>query len=170
VDLVVSVATVCAVLYVVSGGYRGFRAKVIGESASPKLIFLIYSVMVFKRVIEDSAAVVSLPSLFTSYGVEPAVILFTVPFIVGLLTGITIAYVGASFPFLATYISGEGFNPGYFMLAYVGGYMGVMLSPVHLCLVLSRQYYNASLSGVYKLISKPVITCTLAAFTSYILT
>jgi len=35
-------------------------------------------------------------------------------------------------------------------LAYLGGYMGILFSPVHLCLVFSAEYYGAELRKVYR--------------------
>jgi len=37
-----------------------------------------------------------------------------------------------------------------FTLAFVAGFIGVLLSPVHLCLVLTREYFKADIWGIYK--------------------
>jgi len=38
------------------------------------------------------------------------------------------------------------------MLAYGAGFAGVMLSPVHLCLVVTKNYFNAGFSGIYRML------------------
>jgi hypothetical protein len=35
--------------------------------------------------------------------------------------------------------------------------MGMMMSPVHLCLLVSKDYFHADLAGTYKLLIKPMI-------------
>jgi hypothetical protein len=42
-------------------------------------------------------------------------------------------------------------------LAYAFGYMGMMLSPVHLCFLVTKDYYASSLLGSYRLIMAPVL-------------
>ncbi|RLF83982.1 TIGR00529 family membrane protein, partial [Thermococci archaeon] len=68
------------------------------------------------------------------------------PFLIGLMTGISFAYVGMAFPLLLPFFT--GFDK--IALAYLSGYMGMLFSPVHLCLVFSAEYYNADLGKVYK--------------------
>jgi len=43
-------------------------------------------------------------------------------------------------------------------LAYTVGYMGMMLSPLHLCFLVSKDYYHASLLKSYRQLIPPVIT------------
>ena len=71
---------------------------------------------------------------------------------VGFLTGVNQAYVAISFPLLQSllintphwiYLNG-------ILVAYVSGFAGVLISPTHLCLVLSREYFGANMNGVYK--------------------
>jgi hypothetical protein len=42
------------------------------------------------------------------------------------------------------------------MLALASGFAGVLLSPVHLCLLLSNAYFKTSLLPVYKHMKVPV--------------
>ena len=55
-----------------------------------------------------------------------------------------------------------------YMLAYAGGYAGVMLSPVHLCLVLTAEYFKADLGAVYREVVKPVLAVLLVAVFAYL--
>ena len=54
-----------------------------------------------------------------------------------------------------------GFSPlsflAYAALAYSCGYMGMMLSPVHLCLLVSKDYFSAGLASCYYLLIKLVV-------------
>ncbi len=42
-----------------------------------------------------------------------------------------------------------------------------MLSPVHICLVLTRDYFGASLWGVYKRLALPIAAVLTVAFIVY---
>ena len=80
------------------------------------------------------------------------------PMLVGLVCGITIAFVGTTFPILISLINSTGqgeFMLAYMMLAIVSGFVGVLFSPVHLCLMLSNQYFETSLARVYRYLVFP---------------
>ncbi|HYQ47636.1 MAG TPA: DUF401 family protein, partial [Thermodesulfovibrionales bacterium] len=34
--------------------------------------------------------------------------------------------------------------------AFAAGFLGVLLSPVHLCLIFTREYFAADLPGIYR--------------------
>jgi hypothetical protein len=72
---------------------------------------------------------------------------------VGFVGGITIAFVGTAFPILISLIQSLGHANlmlPYMMLAMTSGFMGVLLSPLHLCLLLSNAYFHTSLLKVYR--------------------
>ena len=94
------------------------------------------------------------------------VIIALLPFLVGMIAGITIAFVGSTFPILIPMIESMGQSNqmlSYIMLATVCGYVGVLLSPLHLCLILSNEYFQTKLSFVYKHLWYPCLAMTLIA-------
>lgn len=140
------------------------RVRIIWESISLKTLLLIASVMVFKRILEVSGALNSVTGVYQSEGISAYVLLFAVPFFLGLLTGVNHAYVGISFPILLP-IFGPG-NPDMVlvMFAYVSGFVGILLSPAHLCLGLTLDYFKADLRDVYKILLWPTVVIFIAAF------
>ena len=44
---------------------------------------------------------------------------------------------------------------GLLALANAAGFAGVMFSPVHLCLVLTREYFGAKLAPIYRMLVVP---------------
>ena len=39
---------------------------------------------------------------------------------------------------------------GALAFAFASGFLGVLFSPVHICLILTREYFKADLWGIYK--------------------
>lgn len=116
-------------------------------------VVLIASIMIFKRMLQVTGAIMVIPELFTELGIHPLVILFFIPFLIGFLTGVTSAIIGIGFPVLLPFIvQGGEVNLNYAMFAFVGGYMGHMISPVHLCLVVTKDYFRADLGKIYKML------------------
>jgi hypothetical protein len=140
------------------------RLNIIWKSISLKTVFLVASVMVFKGILEASGALSSLARVFPSEGASAYLLLFAVPFLFGLLTGVNHAYVGIAFPLLLP-IFGSG-NPDMILVlfAYVSGFVGILLSPAHLCLFLTLDYFKADLRDVYKILIWPVALIFAAAF------
>jgi hypothetical protein len=81
------------------------------------------------------------------------------PFIAGIVTGICLGFVGAGFPLVIALIDMGSLTPvAAMVLAYGFGYMGMMLSPVHLCLLVTRDYFSANLAQIYR----QILPCALS--------
>ena len=124
-----------------------------------RILFLLYAVMLFKATIEGAGAAYALFSDMQYVGLPTPVLLAFLPFLTGFATGISMGFVGISLPLLVHFIAlGSQFNGYALILAYISGYVGVLLSPLHLCLILSTEYFKASFARVYKLILPPLLT------------
>lgn len=113
------------------------------------VIVLILGVMLFKEAMEASGAVKNLSQFFMSTGFPVLPILFLLPFITGLLTGLTVGFVGSTFPLIISITGNTSISVISF--AFASGFLGVLLSPVHICLILTREYFKADLWGIYKM-------------------
>jgi integral membrane protein (TIGR00529 family) len=97
---------------------------------------------------------------FFRLGIPLLAVIVAIPFISGLVTGVAIGFVGASFPLVFSLL-GAAPDPatraGACALAYGFGYMGMIVSPVHICLVVSNEYFRSTVYGAYRYIWKPVL-------------
>jgi integral membrane protein (TIGR00529 family) len=132
-----------------------------------EVIVLIFGTMVFKFVMDNSGAVAGLSRFFAVEGIPLLPVLFVLPFVSGLLTGLTIGFVGGTFPLLIS-LAG-GFHLNQISFAFVSGYAGVLLSPVHLCFVLTREYFKADVWGMYKKVVPGCGIVLAAALAGYLL-
>jgi integral membrane protein (TIGR00529 family) len=134
---------------------------------SPDVIILILGVMVFKEAMENSGAVKNLSQFFLSEGIPVSPILFLLPFLTGMLTGITVGFVGSTFPLIMSITGNVSMSAVSF--AFASGFLGVLLSPVHICLVLTREYFKADIWGMYKMMIPGCIVIFCGAVTVYLL-
>lgn len=125
------------------------------ESLSLNVLLMVVGIMVFKGMLEASGAIEALPLFFQRSGLPVGVVLFALPFLVGLLTGLTVGFVGTTFPIITAMFGGHP-DLGAVTFAFASGFAGIMLSPTHLCLLLTVRYFNADLAGVYRLLYLPV--------------
>lgn len=129
--------------------YSGSRILIaIKHGLSKDVVLLILGVMLFKELMDKSGAVSNIGELLLSWGIPLLPLLVILPFISGLLTGVTVGFVGSTFPLLMHLM--PGFPVGAVSLAFASGFIGVLLSPVHVCLVLTREYFSAEMLGIYR--------------------
>jgi integral membrane protein (TIGR00529 family) len=167
-NLSVAMAGIVVVLFTV---YRYSLAEIgiaLKESVSLKVILMVFGIMAFKGMLEASGAIESLPRFFRESGLPPAAVFFALPFLVGLLTGLTVGFVGSTFPIIVAMTGGHP-DPAVVTFAFASGFTGVMLSPTHLCLLLTVQYFKADLAGTYRLMYVPVMLVFLVGFGVYLL-
>lgn len=78
------------------------------------------------------------------------------------VVGLTIAFVGTTFPILISLLrilNETQYMLPYMMLALVSGFVGVLLSPLHLCLLLSNEYFQTPLTPVYRFLGRRARCC-----------
>jgi len=154
----ISVVTGMFVVYRYSWSEIGAAFR---ESFSINVVLMTVGIMVFKGMLDASGAIDALPRFFAESGMPTFVILFMLPFAVGLLTGLTVGFVGATFPIITALLGGHA-DVGSITFAFASGFAGMMLSPTHLCLLLTIQYFKADMAGTYRLLYVPVLVVFLA--------
>ncbi len=96
------------------------------------------------------------------WGLPPLLLVMSLPFISGITTGLAIGFVGAGLPVVLAIIQARGMDilPN-IMLAYASGYMGMMLSPVHVCFIVSSEFFSVELlRGIIRLM--PIVLASIA--------
>jgi len=132
---------------------------------SINLILLILGIFYFKDLLEVTNSAKSFPNFFVSLHINNLVIVMVLPFFIGLLTGITHGFVGVTFPVLSSIFTVNGIvNMDYVALAFLFGFIGVLLSPFHLCLVLTKEYFKADFAKIYRLLMGPAIFLGITGF------
>ena len=151
--LMVSVIWVCIVNHI---SLAQLRSAILAKGNLP-MLFLVASIMIFKGIMVDSQAVTQIRNELMAYGIPVALIVAVIPFISGFITGVAVGFVGISFPLIIPLFQTS--NPFDYLslaaLAYTFGYMGQILSPIHLCFLVTKDYFKAGLLGSYRHIVKP---------------
>ena len=136
---------------------------ILREGLSPKMALLVIGIMLFKQMVEATGAASTIPIAFASLGLPPQIVIFVVPLAVGLSTGMISAAVGISFPLLHPIIVGNAVHLNYAVFAFTGGFVGMLLSPLHLCLALTKDYFQAQWGPLYRMLVPSVAVVTAIA-------
>ncbi len=143
--------------------------KALRYAFNGRILFLLFAVMLYKAIVEESGAAYALFGDLSAMGVPPAVMLVILPMLIGFATGLSVAFVGISFPLLLPFMgNGDGLSGVALFLAFVSGMVGYKASPLHLCLVLTVEYFQARLADVYRLIIPPLAALASVAILVYL--
>lgn len=162
------IALVLAILLVwhTNGVSATTRRKILLNRKLGSLVYMVASILIFKGILEDSQAVVAVSSDLLRWGIPLVVVAVALPMLVGIVSGITIAFVGTTFPILISLIQASSANTAvlpYLILGLVSGFVGVLFSPLHVCLLLSNEYFETSLDQVYHRLIVPCLVMVIAA-------
>jgi len=125
-----------------------------------KMIYMIAAILIFKGILANSHAADAVGQELVQMHVPLILIAVVLPFLVGMSSGIVIAFVGSTLPILIPLIHSFGeaaFLPAYVMLILTGGFTGILLSPLHLCFLLSNEHFGVSMGSVYKYLWWPCV-------------
>jgi integral membrane protein (TIGR00529 family) len=161
---------------IITGLYRGLDvatvAKVFGRKEIWKLAVLVVSVMVFQYMLKEAKAAERIADELVKLNVPVVLVAAILPFIAGLVTGLAIGFVGTSFPIVLALVGAAGAGPifPYVALAYGFGHLGQMVSPIHLCYVVSNQYFDVPFGRVYRrMLPTAILNAVLVAAYFFIL-
>jgi len=115
------------------------------------MLFLVLAIMVFQGTLTESQAVLRIRDELAASNVPLLLVIALMPFLSGFITGIAVGFVGLSFPLVIPMfpVSPLFDYMACAALAFTFGYMGMMLSPVHLCFLVTKDFYRASLLKTY---------------------
>ena len=125
------------------------------KAVSLNLLLSVAAVLLFKEMLIATQAVAMLAPWLAATHVPPVALFFALPFLVGMLTGAPQAFVGTAAPILISLMGTAVVSPAMVAIMVVSGYGGVMLSPVHMCLVLTVSYFKADPGKVYRMVIAP---------------
>jgi integral membrane protein (TIGR00529 family) len=141
------------------------------------LALLVTIVRVYGALIETplpggESLVAAMQGELARWGIPVALMVALIPFFSGLATGLAIGFVGASFPVILSLIGADP-EPSQLMatalLGYACGYVGMMLSPVHICLIVTNEHFQTRLTHSLPGLLAPgavVVTFAVVAYTA----
>jgi len=115
-----------------------------------RLLFMLYAVILYKSVVEASHAAGSIYTTMQLTGFPIAIALISIPLIIGFIIPFSTAFIAILLPlFMPTIMTESGLNGATLWLVYGSAMVGMLLSPLHLCLTMSSEFFHAQLIRVY---------------------
>jgi uncharacterized protein len=121
------------------------------------MLGVVAAIFVFKEALQQSGAIDEIAGR-AGGGVALFAAAVFLPYFVGMVAGLNIAFVGAAFPLLLGLLEQMGLErmiPAYIVLGMFSGFAGVMSSPLHLCFILTCQYFQVDLAQAWRRVLLP---------------
>lgn len=118
----------------------------------------VYGAFIEARLPGGALLVEQMRTEMHQWGIPLLGIVMVVPFVSGLATGLSVGFVGASFPIVVNLLGADPQMGRYLatvVLAFGFGYMGMLISPVHVCLVVTSKHFGTQLLRNVTALAKP---------------
>ncbi|MDR2825711.1 MAG: DUF401 family protein [Deltaproteobacteria bacterium] len=145
----------CGIFITLAQGYNKLATpliRVLFNGNVFKLLLLTYAIFVFKDIITTTGLVADMSHI--SSNTWFILLLFIVlPLCCGMLMGIMVGYVGACFPILLAIINESGlqeYTVPLVVLALLAGNVGMLLTPLHVCLALTCDFFKTTYTNVWR--------------------
>ena len=106
--------------------------------------------MIFKAMVGQLTVLNDLVLSFLNTGIPLFVIFVTLPWLTGFLSASATSAIGITLPLLLPALTLSSNPLPYVMLMYSSAFMGYLVSPLHLCQVLTLEYFKVKISELYR--------------------
>ncbi len=114
--------------------------KMLIHGLDRKLLWGIGSVLLFQQVLLDTGALTGVVAMLRSSMISPLIIAGILTFVTGVLTGTSGGFVAVSMPVVVALAPGDIAAT---VVGFVIGTAGQMLSPMHLCILVTCEYFRS---------------------------
>lgn len=154
-------ALVASVICVMLQNHLGlqFLKNVLAKQSLRAMLLVVTAIFIFKDIMQAAHVVDAMAQAAGGSAALFAAAVF-LPFLVGMVAGINVAFVGSTFPLLLGLLHTLGLEDQtipYLVLASFAGFTGVMISPIHICFILTCQFFHTELAATWRKLVAPCL-------------
>jgi hypothetical protein len=126
--------------------------SIIKKSLTWKLAFIVFGIIIFQEMLQASQVQNVIRDVMSGFAFPTLILVVLIPFILGVLTGSDFgALAPLSYSLLAPFFPLTGISLlGLTSLIFISSFVGYLISPIHLCNVLSSDYLKTDTTRMYK--------------------
>ncbi len=125
---------------------------ILKKSFTWNLAIAIFGIMILREMIRISQIHVLITETMQNLAFPALFIVILIPLLLGTLTGYNLGAVALSYPLVESFFIFTGIQPlGLTSLIFMSSLIGYLISPIHLCNVLSSEYLKTDTTRMYKM-------------------
>ena len=114
--------------------------------------------MVFRQMIETSGSNDIIGGLIGGLSIHPVIIIILIPLIMGLITGYNLGAIALSYALVVPFFEISNLNIiGFASLVFMSSLVGYLISPIHLCNIVSSDHLKTDTTRMYKMYIPAVV-------------
>jgi integral membrane protein (TIGR00529 family) len=126
--------------------------NIIKNSLTLKMIYAIFGIIIFRGIFELSGASNNIAEVIMNFPFPPIILIIFIPMILGILTGYNLGAVALSYPLIEPFFQFTGINIiGLTSIIFISSLVGYLISPIHLCNVLSSEFLRTDTTSMYRM-------------------
>jgi len=161
------VLSIFSLYYLIEIDWRKYY-EIVKRSLSFNLAFALVGIMIFRQMIEVSGANTIIAEMIRGLPFHAIFIIIIVPLIMGLITGYNFGAIALSYFLVEPFFEFTNLNIiGIASLIFISSLVGYLISPIHLCNVVSSDYLKTDTTRMYKMYV-PAVILLLIVQTSFV--
>ncbi len=126
--------------------------QILRKSLTWNLAIAIFGIMILREIIRVSEMHVLITETMQNLAFPALLMIILIPLLLGALTGYNLGAVALSYPLVDPFFSFTGMQLlGLTSLIFMSSLIGYLISPIHLCNVLSSEYLKTDTTRMYKM-------------------
>lgn len=126
---------------------------ILKKSLTGNLAIAIFGIMILREMIRISEMHVLITETMQDLAFPALLMVILIPFLLGALTGYNLGAVALSYPLVDPFFAFTGVQLlGLTSLIFMSSLIGYLISPIHLCNVLSSEYLKTDTTRMYKML------------------
>jgi integral membrane protein (TIGR00529 family) len=135
---------------------------IIKKSLTWNLALAIFGIMILREMMKISQMHLLITETMHNLAFPALLIVILIPLLLGTLTGYNLGAIALSFPLVDPFFAFTGVHIiGLTSLIFMSSLIGYLISPIHLCNVLSSEYLKTDTTRMYKMFIPAAITLLL---------
>jgi integral membrane protein (TIGR00529 family) len=135
---------------------------IIKKSFTWNLALAIFGIMILREMIKISQMQLFITETMHNLAFPAILIVILIPFLLGVLTGYNLGAIALSYPLVDPFFAFSGIHViGLTSLIFMSSLIGYLISPIHLCNVLSSEYLKTDTTRMYKMFIPAAFTLLL---------
>lgn len=145
------VASIVLLFVLVRLEWPEFRVM-LKKSLSINLALAIFGIMIFREMFEVSKSNVIIANMINNLAFPAIIIVIIVPLVLGLMTGYNLGAIALSYFLVEPFFEFTSVSTlGLTSLIFMSSLVGYLISPIHLCNVVSSDYLKTDTTRMYKM-------------------
>lgn len=123
--------------------------KILKKSLTWKFALAIFGIIIFRQMIEVSGATAIIVEGINSIAIPSILLIILIPLFLGTVTGYNLGAIALSYPIIAS-LQGDLGAVSFASIIFMSSLAGYLISPIHLCNVVSSEYLKTDTTRMYR--------------------